>query len=40
MVTTHRRPASRCPHCAGEFEPARTVTHCVDCGYIPGQGAD
>ncbi|WP_310899062.1 hypothetical protein [Haloarcula onubensis] len=40
MVTTHRRPASRCPHCAGEFEPAPTVTHCADCGYIPGQGAD
>ncbi|MDS0258000.1 hydrogenase maturation nickel metallochaperone HypA [Haloarcula sp. S1CR25-12] len=40
MVTTHRRPASRCPHCSGEFKPAQTVTHCPDCGYIPGQGAD
>jgi len=42
MTTTRRTqlPASRCPHCSGEFTPARTVTHCTDCGYIPGQGAD
>ncbi|WP_268899037.1 hypothetical protein [Haloarcula rubra] len=42
MATNHssRLPASKCPHCSGEFEIATSVGLCPDCGYVPGQGAD
>jgi Zn finger protein HypA/HybF involved in hydrogenase expression len=40
MIQSKQLPAAQCPHCAGAFEPAETVTHCPDCGYIPGKGAD